>query len=762
MSEHPKSGDLFSGVQVSDGVVTINSQCLHQTSGGRRVIVVRGVAIAQYAVGDRMAEAHAMVSLVVGGSAKQKEVARAFGVTERTVRRHERRFDEGGLAALGRERGFPKGRRRVRASRLKTISDLKATGLSNREIAGRIGVTEKAVRKHLARLGWKTEKKAQPELPFAEETADPKLSGSARASEGNGGVGRDAGADPKLSGLAQCDAEPPGFSLDDDPADRRLDRFLAHLGWIDDAVPMFRSGTRVPRAGVLLAIPALVATGVFDVAAGIYGSIGPAFYGLRTTVAALLLMALTRIKRPEGLKEHPPDDLGRALGLDRAPEVKTIRRKLRRLAAFGRAADFGRALARLRVAARGAATGFLYADGHVRVYHGLHVLPKAHVARMRISMPATTDYWVNDAQGDPIFVLTAEANAGLVAIMPRLLAEIRKAVGERRVTIVFDRGGWSPRLFQAILDAGFDFMTYRKGRSPRIPLRRFVAESATIDGREVAYDLADQSVRLKGCRTLLRQVTRLSEDRKHQTPIVTSRRDLDAIEVAWRMFERWQQENFFKYLRDEYALDALVDYDVEPADPQRSVPNPEWAKADAAYRRSNAAAARLSAQYGLVSHANPERRRRTMRGFKIAMSTLGKPLERALREFVRLKAERARVPKRIPVAQAVTGDVVKLDAERKHLTNLFKMVAYQAESDLVRLLGPHYKRAAQEARTLIQSALAGAADIDVAGAELRVTLSPLSSAHRTKAVAALCTELNRADTRFPGTGLTLRYAMAPA
>ena len=151
----------------------------------------------------------------------------------------------------------------------------------------------------------------------------------------------------------------------------------------------------------MIPAPALIQGGVFQSARKIYGSIGPAFYGLRTSILALLLMALLRIKRPEGLKEHPPDDLGRVLGLDRAPEVKTLSRKLTRLAAFGRAVEFGRALAERRVALRGSALGFLYVDGHVRVYHGKHQLPKAHVARLRLSLPATSDYWVNDMAGDP-------------------------------------------------------------------------------------------------------------------------------------------------------------------------------------------------------------------------------------------------------------------------------------------------------------------------------------------------------------------------
>ena len=80
--------------------------------------------------------------------------------------------------------------------------------------------------------------------------------------------------------------------MDTDPADRGGDRLLAYLGLLDDAAPLFRAGTRVPRAGVLLALPALTESGVFDIAREVYGSIGPAFYGLRTTVVAMLLMAL--------------------------------------------------------------------------------------------------------------------------------------------------------------------------------------------------------------------------------------------------------------------------------------------------------------------------------------------------------------------------------------------------------------------------------------------------------------------------------------
>ena len=85
------------------------------------------------------------------------------------------------------------------------------------------------------------------------------------------------------------------------------------------------------------------------------------------------------------------------------------------------------------------------------------------------------------------------------------------------------------------------------------------------------------------------------------------------------------------------------------------------------------------------------------------------------------------------------------------------MVAYQAEGDLLRLVGQHYRRVDDEGRTLIQSALASAADIEVTDQELRLTLAPMSSPHKTRAIAALCHELNRGETKFPGTTLRLRY-----
>jgi len=756
-------------------VITINARCDVRTHDGHRVVLVAGMPLVHFTVGDRIAEAYAIVTLVEQGWADQREVAVAFRCSSRTVRRLQRKFEQGGMASLAQIAGYPKGRGRVPPSRTRLVHELKAKGMSNRAIARTLVVTEKAVRNLLGRTGWKQPAAEQIELQIDVSGADPNLSAFSEAMPAvPADTPRNAAdppaaalakptdlptpsADPNLSAFSHDELLPVSF--DTDPADRRVDRIFAYLGLISDAAPMFRSGSRIPRAGVLLALPSLVHSGVFDCAHDTYGSIGPAFYGLRTSIVAMLLMALLRIKRPEALKEHAPDDLGRLLGLDRAPEVKTLRRKLKRLVLLGRATEFGRALAERRVAARGAALGFLYVDGHVRVYHGKRTIPKTHVARMRICMPATSDYWVNDTAGDPLFVLTTEANDGMVKMLPPILAEVRKLIGDRRITIVFDRGGWSPQLFQVILAANFDILTYRKGRWRRVTKRLFKWRKATIDGRKVRYKLADQRIRLLRGKLTLRQVTRLS-DNDHQTPIVTSRHDLKDFEVAFRMFERWRQENFFKYLREEYALDALADHQVEAADATREVPNPRWNAFDAELRRARAEVAKISAQLGLEAFTNVESVRRTMRGFKIANAPKSRVLKAALRRFIAAESKRASVPRRVPVKQAIDGKVVKLATESKHLTNLIKMVAYQAEGDLVRMVAPHYKRVDDEGRTLVQSALAGAADIEVSETELLVTLVPLSSAHRTLAIAALCEEIDRTPVCFPGTRLRMRFAVA--
>jgi transposase len=747
----------------ASNTVMINARCSLRIEADQRVIVVGGLPVHHYRAEDAVAEAYAMVFLVDSGFAQQMDVARAFGRSVRTVRRHQGRYAQGGMAALGREEGWRRGRRRISGPRLRSVELLKSQGMSNRAIAHRLGVNEKAIRKLIGPS--KPAESAQ--LAFAgmmSAAAGPPAAAPSAMSTGDdadraGPSAKDRAGD--LTGAAADDGEPLPMSLDRDASDRSFDRQLAHLGLLDDAAPLFREGTSVPGVGVLLALPCLVESGLFRISRKLYGEVGPAFYGLRTTLLTLLLMALLRVKRPEHLKERDPAAFGRLLGLDRAPEVKTLRRRLSRLAAHHCAEQLGAELARLRVDQRGHLMGFLYVDGHVRAYHGQRAIASnAYVARRHLAMPAITDYWINDRSGDPLLVVTGEVDAALTKALPRLLREVRDVVGERRVTIVFDRGGWSPKLFATMIADGFDLLTYRKGRCRRIHERRFIRRHAQLDGGRVDYLLHDQPVRFLDGKLRLRQVTRLC-DTGHQTHVITSRWDLRDIEVAYRMFERWRQENFFKYMREEFLLDALVDYRIEPEDPTRTIPNPERRALDKEIRAARADLAKLEREYGAAAADNTEQRRPTMRGFKIAHGRLGKQLRTARARVARLFDKRRDVAKRVEIRDLSERAVVKLATERKHLTDIIKMVAYQAESDLVTLLRPHYARVDQEGRTLLHELFAAAGDIRVSDSELNITLAPLSSPHRTLAAQALCETLDQTATIFPGSRLRIRFSVRP-
>ena len=234
-----------------------------------------------------------MVTLFEAGYADQNDIARCFGYSARTLRRYQERLKAGGLSALARPEGRPVGSpspRKKNHERNQTILRLKAKGMSNRWIAGRLGLSEKTVRKNLRRLGWKSD--PEPDLPFLPKTDSQAKQAPVSASKLS--ETPPSAAEQPPDKMPQRQTGSTAKSFDTNPLDRSMDRILAAIGLLDDALPVFAPTRSLPRAGVLLAIPALVASGLLSTAEKIYGSLGPAFYGLRTTLVAYVLLALLR------------------------------------------------------------------------------------------------------------------------------------------------------------------------------------------------------------------------------------------------------------------------------------------------------------------------------------------------------------------------------------------------------------------------------------------------------------------------------------
>ena len=371
-------------------------------------------------------------------------------------------------------------------------------------------------------------------------------------------------------------------------------------------------------------------------------------------------------------------------------------------------------------------------------------MQKTHVARLKFPAPATMETWVTGQDGDPVFMVVAEPSDSLAGELRRLLPDLRGIVGQgRRVTVCFDRGGWSPALFADITAAGFDVLTWRKGPAPDLPAEAFTTVTCTDDrGRAHEYELADTTVALgisegprKGQAVTLRQVTRRVPAKgggTRQIHALTSRTDLTAGEVCWRLTSRWREENYFRYARTRFALDALDSYAAGPDDPDRMVPNPARKAAAARIRAAEAAAqaaeaARDAALLQLRSPAPGQAAYLTNQ----VINALDAPVEAAWRELDDADQAAAAIPARVPLG-TLSPDMVRLEAEVKQITHAIRMAAYNAETALARALDGHYARAGDEAYAVIREALTVSGDICPGPGELLIRLDPLTAPRRTQ------------------------------
>lgn len=692
-----------------------------EDADGSGSVFLWGMAAWCWQAGDVAARRLAAVQLVNSKAAKQRQVADAFGVHENSLVRWRGAYEDGGVESLVTDRPGPRGPSKVTDAKRAEIRALRASGLSLAEVAQRMEVSTATVRRATV---------VATDTEVAEGADDS-------------GTGDDDSAGPSAGGLVPLAR----------PADRTAERAAARFGLIDDAPPVICEGASLPLAGALLILPALVATGLLEIAATVYDARKAAFYSLRSLFCSLVFACLLGEPRAEGFTRLNPTDLGRLVGLDRGPEVGTIRRRIEELADAQRADQLLDRLACHHIGSHDETTGIFYVDGHVRAYHGGRELPKAHVARIRLSMPAELDTWVCDANGDGVLCWGATPGASLVGELRLVADKIRSLVGpDAHPTICFDRGGWSPKLFKELRLSGFDILTYRKKPAPSEPVTSFHPHVHTdATGRVHHYLLADRRVTIAydggKHRFICRQITRRDPATGHQTQVLTTRDDEDPSAIAHLMFSRWSQENFFRYMRAHYGLDALDTYATTDDDLGRMVPNPARRSADRTLAEARRALAKAQALRGEASLAG-----------RAPTAEITKAHADAQDQIDELAEAARAISARVPLGEARPGSV-RLAPERKRIHDAIRMATYNAESALARLLGPHYARADDEARTLLREAFAAPADLQVVGRELHVRLDPLSAPRRTRAIAGLCADLTATKTVYPGTELTLVYSV---
>ena len=552
-------------------------------------------------------------------------------------------------------------------------------------------------------------------------------------------------------------------------------RMMASVG-MDAPEISFSPSFDIVNAGVLLSLPALLAQGLLQHAEAQF-ALPNGYYRLNSIFLLLSFMALARLKSVESLRYCAPGEWGKLSGLDRVPEVRTLRQKIALLAVDKKPASWSAELCRQWMKAAPEDAGALYVDGHVRVYHGkLANLPRRYLAREKLCLRGSVDYWVNAMDGQPFFFAHKDVSSGLInalenEIVPRLLEEVPNQPTPEtlqanpllhRFTVIFDREGYSPDLLLSLKNKRIACISYHKYPEKDWSTEEFHSHQVKMpSGHTVEMKLAERGIWLQ--KLWVREVRRLTQT-GDQTPVISTDYQSDAVRLAARMFARWSQENFFKYMRQNFHLDRLVEYGVEeiPGVENIKVINPEYRRLDQEVRKSQGELNRKYADLGAMMMPPLSAPAADLESFQETKSALEETVSVLKDRITKLKADRKAAGRHLTLDQLPEADrFTRCLPQAKHLLDTVKMVAYRAETAMVNILKEKMSRGNDDARSLLRAIYTTEADLIPNNDEktLTVRLHHLANRSSDDAIGHLCAELNSTETIFPDTDLRLVYEL---
>jgi len=679
----------------------------------------------------------------VNGQSKQADIARAFGVAAITVKRAVkcyREFGPRGFYAAKKTRGPAV----LTVEVMSTAQQLLSEGLKPNEVADRLEIPRDTLRKAVraGRLHVPKTRSTETEIHMS-----TKSKRSAEDSVAPMGVG----------------------------ATNVVGRLAASVGQLGAAAPKFQPALDVACGGVLTALPAMLAVGLLDEHES-YLKLPAGYYGLDSLLLLLVFMVLARIRLIESLRYESPGEWGKIIGLDRAPEARTLREKVDLLADDGKAMGWSAALSQRWLTNAPEAAGTLYVDGHVRVYHGHQTaLPRHYVARQKLCLRASVDYWVNAMDGQPFFVVNQAVDPGMIKviegeILERVLQDVPHQPSDvelvsdpllHRLTLVFDREGYSPDFFRRVKKKRVACLTYHKFPGPDWPSDEFRPHTVKLaSGQTIEMYLAERGTRLSNG-LWVREIRRLSE-RAHQTSILSTDYRSGIGPLAIAMFSRWSQENFYRYAREHFDLDRLIGYGTTEITDPILVVNPDYRRLDSEVRSANGKLSRMMAEFGALSFDEPLDPKK-MEVFIQKKASLQEAITAQQATVSTLKAERKKTPHHIKIQELPEAERFhQLNPHGKQFIDTIKVIGYRAETAMANTLREHMSHP-DEARTLLEALYRSHADLlpDYTQQTLTVCLHHTARPNADVAIKQLCEELNATETTFPRTSLRLVFQLGP-
>jgi hypothetical protein len=542
----------------------------------------------------------------------------------------------------------------------------------------------------------------------------------------------------------------------------------ASVGKLSEVTSVFKKANDISNGGVLFTLPALLSNGLLKHTKK-YFSLPPGYYSIRHVFMTLAFITLLRIKSIEAIQYSSPGELGKILGLDRIPEIKTVRKKLGILSEQDEEKKWSKDLSKEWLSSNSDIAGILYIDGHVRVYHGKKTkLPKRYVTRQKLCLRGMTDYWVNDALGQPYFVVPRAQNSGLLAtlkeeIIPRLLKEIPCWFGDdplqSRFSIVFDREGYSPEFFKWLWEEHrISCYTYKKYPGKNWGEDKFKEKEVKLPSGEIVKMKLAEKTTFLGKKVKVKEIRKLS-DSGHQTAIVTTDFTTTTEEIAANMFTRWTQENFFKYMQEHFGIDRLIEYEQTPMDETIRVPNPEYRELEGRVRSMAQKMRRMVSKFGTLILEMETVDSDKMKKCIEKKAELQENIESYKKQLEKLKLQKKKIPSHLMIKDLPEESKFNsLSYKKKYIMDTIKMIAYRAETAMAIMMNSKISKIPDN-RALLRQIFSSEVNIDPdeKAHTLTVTLHSLSNERSNKIAAVLCDKLNETETIFPGTNMRIIY-----
>ena len=481
-------------------------------------------------------------------------------------------------------------------------------------------------------------------------------------------------------------------------------------------------------------------------------------------------MTLLRLKSPENLRNIAPGEFGKLIGLDRIPEVKTLRAKLEILSRQKQAPIWSAELSKDWMDNNPKAAGVLYIDGHIKTYYGKQTkLPRRYVSRQRLCLRGMSNYWINDYLGSPFFVITEAVNEGLLSILesdivPRLLEDVPDQPTEEqlnanpnlyRFILVFDREGYSPGFFKLMWEKRIACCTYRKFVKDEWSKSEFKPFDVKLSNGETEQMMLAEQGLLLGENIWLREIRKLTRS-GHQTSIVTTDFIHHKSQIAAQMFTRWCQENFFKYMIEHFGIDRLIDYETEDIDATTKVVNPEYRRLENEIKSTAGKLGRRRVKFFeiICDFSKSENEQNKSEKNK---AELLEEIELFENDLTKLKEKRKTIKRHIAIAELPESEKFKsLAKDKKLIVDTVKMIAYRAETAMVGIIRKHMSRR-DDARALLRHVFNTEADIkpDYENNILEISIHHMTNKVSDKIIQKLCEQINKTETIYPDTNLKL-------